>query len=431
MKLRLFILISMILGLAINVSADFSGLNDSVKVDSVEAYAGRTAILPIFVTNVDSVSAVEVTLKFDSTFLVPDSFNFSGGRFDFIPESDTQRVIFNDSANLVDLFFYDYLNPFPPGDGLGFNLFFSVKNNASNHDLPVDTAFWELAGGFDRKTIFSSISGFPVHPQIVPGNIRVLDAPATLDSIYADAVVGKPGNGVAVNVYGYNEGEVDSIALALEYTSDDITFASVDFTGTRCESALNKTISTNIPDRQILVSIKFNSATPMPVGEGVLATLYFDINAAAQEQTVLINSVPYGGVFNTVYHRPSTGGGMIIEPYFHPGQIEIRNTVGVDDDFDNGLLPTEFALSQNYPNPFNPSTRIEFALPRAADVNLTVYNILGEKVKTLVDEHMNAGVHSVVFDGYDDNHNPVASGIYFYRIKAGDFNRSKKMMMLK
>ena len=332
---------------------------------------------------------------------------------------------------MVDLFFYDYLNPFPPGDGLGFNMYFSVKNTAANHDLPIDTAFWELAGGFDRKTFFSSALGFPVHPQIVPGNIRVLPAPATLDSIYADAVIGKPGNGVAVNVYGYNEGEVDSIALALEYTSDAITFSTVDFTGTRCESALNKTVSTNIPDRQILVSIKFNSATPMPVGEGVLATLYFDIDAAASEQTVLINSVPYGGIFYTVYHRPSTGGGMIIEPYYHPGQIEIQKTVGVDDDFSNGLLPTDYGLSQNYPNPFNPSTKIDFALPTGSDVNLTVFNILGEKVRTLVDEHMNAGVHSVVFDGYDDNYNPVASGIYFYRIKAGDFNRSKKMIMLK
>lgn len=431
MKSKVYIFAVLIIGLAINVSADYSGINDTVKVDSVEAFAGRTAILPVFITNSEAVSAIEVTLKFDSLYLVPDSFNFSGGRFDFIPETDTQKVIFNDTTHMVDLFFYDYLNPFAPGSGRGFNLYFTVKSNAANRDLPIDTVFWSLIGGGARKTIFASETGIPVKPQIVAGNIRVLEAPATLDSIWVDAVVSGPGKGVAVNVYGYNEAEVDSIALALEYTSDDVTFSTVSFAGTRTESALNKTVSTNLPERQILVTIKFNSSVPMPAGEGTLATLYFDISQDAPDQTVLINSEPYLDIWPTVFHRPSSGGGMTIEPFFRPGQIVIDHTSPVEDEYDNNLLPKEFALAQNYPNPFNPSTRIEFALPQAADVNLTVYNILGEKVKTLVNEHMNAGIHFVTFDGNDDNNNSVASGIYFYRIKAGDFNQSKKMMMLK
>ncbi len=431
MKSKICIYSALIVCLAFNASANYAGINDTVKVDSVEAYAGRTAIVPVFITNSEAVSAIEVTLKFDSLYLIPDSFNFSGGRFDFISETDTQRVVFNDTAHMIDLFFYDFDNPFPPGSGRGFNLYFTVKSNAVGRDLPIDTAFWALPGGGMRKTFFASEAGIQIKPQIVTGNIRVLEAPATLDSIWVDAVVGRPGNGVAVNVYGYNEIEVDSIALALEYTSDDITFNTVNFSGTRSESALNKTVATNLPERQLLITIKFNSLMPMPAGEGVLATLYFDIDINAPEHTVLINSEPYLGFWKTVFHRPSSGGGMTIEPYFHPGQIEIKHTVPVEEDFDNNLLPKEFALAQNYPNPFNPSTRIEFALPRAADVTLTVYNILGEKVKTLVDEHMNPGVHFVIFDGYDDNNNPVASGMYFYRIKAGDFSRSRKMMMLK
>lgn len=92
---------------------------------------------------------------------------------------------------------------------------------------------------------------------------------------------------------------------------------------------------------------------------------------------------------------------------------------------DNGL-PTVFALEQNYPNPFNPSTTIQFSLPKASDTKLTVYNVLGQRVATLVNEHMTAGVHSVQFDARS-----IATGVYFYRLEAGSYVTSKKMLLLK
>jgi hypothetical protein len=97
--------------------------------------------------------------------------------------------------------------------------------------------------------------------------------------------------------------------------------------------------------------------------------------------------------------------------------------VGVPPE--NGL-PTVFALEQNYPNPFNPSTTIQFSLPRASDTKLIVYNVLGQRVATLVNEHMTAGVHSVQFDAKS-----LATGVYFYRLEAGSYVTSKKMLLLK
>ena len=97
----------------------------------------------------------------------------------------------------------------------------------------------------------------------------------------------------------------------------------------------------------------------------------------------------------------------------------------------NNLLPDKFDLAQNYPNPFNPTTTIKFALPEASNVNLEVYNILGQKVNVLVDSYMDAGYHSIEWNGDDQNGNKVSSGVYFYKIKAGDFEQSKKMMLLK
>jgi hypothetical protein len=90
------------------------------------------------------------------------------------------------------------------------------------------------------------------------------------------------------------------------------------------------------------------------------------------------------------------------------------------------LNPVEYSLEQNYPNPFNPDTRIKFAIPIESEVNLSVYNILGELVSTIVDEKMNAGYYEYNFDAAH-----YSSGIYFYRIKAGSFVETKKMILLR
>lgn len=94
-------------------------------------------------------------------------------------------------------------------------------------------------------------------------------------------------------------------------------------------------------------------------------------------------------------------------------------------------LPATFELRQNYPNPFNPTATIEYALPQAEKVELRVFNILGQAVKTLVDEEKPAGYHQVVWDGKDQLGRPLSSGVYIYKIVAGDFVETKKMHLVK
>ena len=89
-------------------------------------------------------------------------------------------------------------------------------------------------------------------------------------------------------------------------------------------------------------------------------------------------------------------------------------------------VPKEFRLQQNYPNPFNPTTTIEFALPKKSTVTLKLFDILGREIATLVDAELESGVHKINFDGKD-----LASGIYFYRIHAEGFLKTKKPMLLK
>jgi hypothetical protein len=97
----------------------------------------------------------------------------------------------------------------------------------------------------------------------------------------------------------------------------------------------------------------------------------------------------------------------------------------------SGLVPATYQLSQNYPNPFNPETTLRYALPRDEKVQLKVFNIRGQLVKTLVNEDMKAGHHSVVWKGRDDADQMVASGIYFVQMLAGDYRQVRKLVLIK
>ncbi len=100
--------------------------------------------------------------------------------------------------------------------------------------------------------------------------------------------------------------------------------------------------------------------------------------------------------------------------------MSLSKTSGVDN------LPSEFSLGNNYPNPFNSSTIIDYALPEASHVTIEVYNVLGQRVETLVDEYKEAGYHSVSFGSTN-----LATGMYLYRIQANEFSKANKMLIVK
>ena len=99
-------------------------------------------------------------------------------------------------------------------------------------------------------------------------------------------------------------------------------------------------------------------------------------------------------------------------------------SVGVDEE--TNTLPSSFVVSQNYPNPFNPSTKIQFSIPENSFVTVKVYNTLGQEIRTLVNSNLNRGNHSVVFNATN-----FSSGVYFYRVEAGNFSSIKKMILMK
>ena len=105
------------------------------------------------------------------------------------------------------------------------------------------------------------------------------------------------------------------------------------------------------------------------------------------------------------------------------------NALSLDE---NLTIPTQFALHQNYPNPFNPSTQISFDIPEGSElVSLNIYNILGKKVSTLLNNVVNPGKHKIEWNAKDNEGNPVASGIYFYELSSSSFTARKKILLIR
>jgi hypothetical protein len=138
--------------------------------------------------------------------------------------------------------------------------------------------------------------------------------------------------------------------------------------------------------------------------------------------TALVSAVYADSVFNTARQDSFV---------LRADAVIFEQFQDVTSIFDPSVLPEEFALAQNFPNPFNPTTQIRFALPLTAMVDLKIYDILGREVKTLVRGELNPGTYTYEWDGRNNYGNSVSSGMYIYRITAGKFIETKKMMMLK
>ena len=98
---------------------------------------------------------------------------------------------------------------------------------------------------------------------------------------------------------------------------------------------------------------------------------------------------------------------------------------------DGMILPDKFAVHQNYPNPFNPVTTLRYHLPEDALVNIIIYDVMGKQVRTLVSNQQSAGYKSVQWNATNDTGDPISAGLYLYRIEAGEFRQTKKMVLLK
>ena len=252
------------------------------------------------------------------------------------------------------------------------------------------------------------------------------------DSIIIDNVAVAPGQGqVLVPVYFVTFGDVAHYNLPLRIeSSGDIHFQGF---------VINPSLEGWDDNWQ---GINDNRSEALNLGFADLGgdnNPYFNTSGNRVEAFKLVFSIdenPTTTMANIVLRSDSRTGDVMIgysdgltgvTPVVREGSITLQPT-----DVPSPVpLPSEVGLKQNYPNPFNPTTEIEFALPDARFTKLTVFNILGQTVRNLLSDKEEAGYHKIIWNGRDNAGSGVPSGTYFYKLEAGDFTQTMKMIMLK
>jgi hypothetical protein len=217
--------------------------------------------------------------------------------------------------------------------------------------------------------------------------------------------------------------------LPLKY-SEGVTLEEVVFDGTRSADFDFKWATIDDSKNTVvigLIPMMYGEKSDLEPGDGVIANLVFSIDDPNLE-AIQISPTTMSDPDHSLMFIHVNEAGLLAESVPQLAGFEVA--LPVKEEIKSNL-PTKYDLFQNAPNPFNPITRISYDLPKPSQVKLEVFNVLGQAVKTLVNDFREAGSQTVIWDGTDNSGSSVASGLYFYRISAGDYSATKKMMMLK
>ena len=258
---------------------------------------------------------------------------------------------------------------------------------------------WFSANGYLSPSMngASPIAGFMPLGEAVEG-----EATLSLDADFGDPL---PGEMVTVDVEVENVVSLTGAMVRVTYDPAELTLVSVERGDFLAQGEGNLMLNTTRREGTCELSMtRFSQAEPGVSGDGVLASLTFRIQT------------PPTTDLNYVYDLRNSRNLVLSR-----GSSEFD---AFSDGVDRGVV-----LCQNYPNPLNPSTSIVFTLPSKQAVDLAVYDLTGRRVCTLVSGPQDAGVHTVEWDGHDQSGNDVSSGVYFYKLRAGDDTVTRKLLV--
>lgn len=229
----------------------------------------------------------------------------------------------------------------------------------------------------------------------------------------------------------------DHYVTRVEFWTNDVTtdvdvYLYDDFNGTAPSNLLASRLDTSFTNAGYH-SIAFSSAPQVSAGEDVYAVVKLtnssytfpmvsDTVSPAETATTYISSNGASGS----WYDLGTGQGDDVAL-----RIRTSPTLSLDVGDDDTPTPSDFRLENNYPNPFNAGTTISYHLSQRQQVTLTIYDLLGRKVRTLFEGNQSAGDHEITWDGHTDHGGEAATGVYVYRLNAGEHSASKKMLLLK
>ncbi len=254
------------------------------------------------------------------------------------------------------------------------------------------------------------------------------------DTIWVERVTVSSGIEYSFSIDGYLNQPLRGFEIPLSFSSYDLVFDSASLSGGIVPSGYEISWRTDNDSTHFLLFIFPLIVNPPPPNieaqRGKICDVFFSVRDFAPDQIVFIDTAGYplyiGDSLVQYYDLigyDTTGTNPTYPEYVY-GTISIFTDVWEDDS--EGSLPDDFRLFQNYPNPFNPITRIAYQVPFETDVALEILNLLGQEVETFHQGTKQPGYHEIYFDA-----SGLKSGFYLYRIRAGDFIETRKMLLLK
>ncbi|MBN1558739.1 T9SS type A sorting domain-containing protein [candidate division KSB1 bacterium] len=268
----------------------------------------------------------------------------------------------------------------------------------ANAEVTLDSTVSALDASTILKYVVQLIDSLPWSngAMLAEGNVSMEDA-----EIAAGQVIEIP-------LYLNNGENIFSFEGVVNYTPDHLTLSDIVWS--------SQLTDYTILDNAHSGEIRFAGASSQPaIAEGTLATLRFTVNEGFDQNVTVVKLNHLRWNENNVLKNVA------------------QSTISITTDIDQqkNQHPTKFELGQNYPNPFNPTTKIRYGISRSVHVIITIYDISGREIITLVDEQQATGWYSVQWDGLDNNGQSVSTGVYLVQLRAGDFVATNKILLMK
>lgn len=438
----------------------------SLRIDTISSFSGRIVDIEVFLKNKFEISEFDLLLNFDAALLNPLGVSSDGTRSENLEFFD-YRI--NDGGNMGDVRIMGRADiggapigePIGEGDGAIFRISVQVSPNLTyvGSQVPVrfvtrvpDDNVLTDGGGFELdKGVVNLFDGYILIAS--PGPILLGDinlnglAYEISDAVYFSNFFISPG------MYPFNERQqlnsdinqdgfapsVADLVLMIQIIAGIIdppvlkimpSDAIVSVELVRAQDGLY--IMTDSPvdiagaylrlQGSEVDRISLDNLTGMDLQSGLRHDQLSCLMVSYTKETISFGTV------SVIKLSDDPNLDIVLE---HAEFADAEGRVMNIDRKETAVLPGSFELHQNVPNPFNPTTEIRFDLNAPVRVTLSVYNILGQEVIRLADREFPTGSHSVVWDGVDQNGQAAASGIYLYRIKAGEHSASRKMVLMK
>lgn len=445
-----------------------------LAIESDSSYPGEIITLDMNLENPAAVSGYSLAISYDVSVLTPASIVISGTRseaFEYFTYRLDYRGILGDIGifGLADQNGDGTPDNISPGTGPIVSLSFYVTNdlNYSGYSVPISFVFRDgLLGNDNTLTNPDSVRIDRDSISYTNGFIKIRKSPENLiGDINLNGVTYEIGDAIILTNY-LSFPELAPLSPRQLLNSDvnrdgygatiaDLVFmvnkiVNITAFGKKLSPMTSPVVDVIVRKDAGRMKLAYDSEDDLG---GLLLVLKSyenissvpDLFSGMEENGMMVKSSVNDNLVNVLIYsddgtRMPSGYSSFLEidnkAKFNIDEIQISSADGyllrpeITGDKDN-VRPNDFALNQNYPNPFNPSTELAFSLPRTSDITLTIYNVLGQEVKRLVEGTFTAGDHSVVWDGRDNAGRVVSSGVYFYRLTAENFMTEKKMLLLK